>query len=132
MTLELPRSLNSQTTREATGETTDAKVASLLGQVYDQLMTMQMMQVNHLFNGSSHSMSALYRMINGGTFILFDGNNTLLDYHEEAKKMFIAALIPHAWKVAPGFDEDRQGPELTLYTPPTFLYVRSSPSKHQI
>lgn len=107
--------------RELTGETTNAKVSSLLGHVYDQLTRMQMMQVNHLFNGSSHSMSALWRIIDDGTFALFDGNNTLFDYHEEAKKMFIAALIPQAWKVAPGFEEDREGLERKLVSSPTFL-----------
>lgn len=61
---------------------------SLLGQIYDQLIHMQMLQVNDLFNGSSSSMQALWKIIDGGTFTLFDGDNTLFDYHEEIRNFF--------------------------------------------
>lgn len=82
---------------------------SLLGQIYDQLIHMQMLQVNDLFNGSSSSMQALWKIIDGGTFTLFDGDNTLFDYHEEIRNFFFffAALIPKAWEVAPGFEDEK-------------------------
>lgn len=108
-------------TRVLDGDTTDAKVFSLLGQIYDQLTNMQVKQVDDLFNGSTPSMQALWRTINDGTFTNFDGNNTLLGFHEEVKKMYFAALIPNTWRVAPGFEADRNGPEYTLYSTPMFL-----------
>lgn len=82
---------------------------------------MQIMQVNDLFNGSSNSMQALWRIIDGGTFTLFDGNNTLFDYHEEIKKMFFAALIPKTWEVAPGFEDEKGSGYLKRVSTPIFL-----------
>ncbi|KAL1976523.1 hypothetical protein VTN31DRAFT_2805 [Thermomyces dupontii] len=110
---------------ELTGESTNAKVFSLLGQIYDQLTQMQIMQVNDLFNGSSNSMQALWRIIDGGTFTLFDGNNTLFDYHEEIKKMFFAALIPKTWEVAPGFEDEKGSGYLKRVSTPIFLKTGS-------
>ncbi|KAL1976365.1 hypothetical protein VTN31DRAFT_2647 [Thermomyces dupontii] len=104
---------------ELTGETTNAKVFSLLGQVYDQLSRMQMKQVNDLYNGSSASMSTLHKIIDGGTFTWFDGNRTLFDYHEEIKKMFFAALIPKVWEVAPGYEDKPD--ERKWHATPMFL-----------
>lgn len=82
---------------------------------------MQASQVHDLYNGSTASMRVLSRMVDGATFAHFSGNNSLLEYHQEVKKMFFAALIPKAWAVAPGYQSKPNDREPVFITTPAFV-----------
>lgn len=64
-------------------------------------------------------MQALWRMVDSGTFMFFDGKKSMIDYYEEVKKMFFAALIPVVWEVAPGYEDDPENKK--YHSTPMFL-----------
>lgn len=91
---------------------------NLLGSVYDHFLDMQLNHTRALFSGSTESLQALYKAIDGGAFVRFDGADDVGKYHVELRKMFIAALIPNAWKIAPKF----AGGDSDKYSTPFFGY----------
>lgn len=100
---------------------TEKQISDVLTFLFERYMFMQEKQIENLFNGSSSSMRYLSRLVDGGTFFTFDGNQTLFDYHQEVKRMFFAALIPYAWRLGPGYADDLEAPNYDIYSNPLFL-----------
>lgn len=102
---------------------------NLLGSVYDHFLDMQLNHTNALFSGNSESLQALYKMIDGGAFVRFEGADDVGKYHVELRKMFIAALLPGVWRIAPEFaggDKDKFSAPFFGYEPSVFFFKKKN------